>query len=109
MKKKQLLLSLGLWLLYNCCATLVRFWAQAMGLYPDPSVNLVTAAMLPAVAGLILSRWVPPKTCLLLVAMCFTSLLFSMWLAVILLPVNSIIAYVLAGEVLAGNITSDGS
>lgn len=39
MKKKQLLLGLGLWLLFNGCATLIRFWAQAMGLYPDPSVN----------------------------------------------------------------------
>lgn len=109
MKKKQFLLGLGLWLLFNGCATLIRFWAQAMSLYPDQSVNLVTAAMLPAVAGLILSRGVPQKTCLLLVAMSFTSVLFSMWLAVILLPVNGIIAYVLAGEVLAGNITGDGS
>jgi hypothetical protein len=35
--------------------------------------------------------------------MSFTSLLFSMWLAVILLPINGITAYWLAGEVVAGN------
>ncbi len=39
MKKKQLLLSLCLWLLFNGGVTLIRFWVQAMGLYPDPSVN----------------------------------------------------------------------
>lgn len=54
-------------------------------------------------AGLVISRWVPPKTCLLLVAMSFTSLLFSMWLAAVLLPINGVIAYWLAGEMLAEN------
>lgn len=39
MKKKQLLLGLCLWLLFNGCAALICFWAQAMDLYPDPSVN----------------------------------------------------------------------
>lgn len=103
MKKKQLLLGLCLWLLFNGCATLIRFWAQTMGLYPDSAVNPMTAVVLPAVAGLIISRWVPFKTCVLLAIMSFTSLLFSMWLAVILLPINGITVYWLAGEVLAGN------
>lgn len=108
MKKKQLLLGLCLWLLFNGCATLIRFWAQAMGLYPDPAVNLMTAAILPAVAGLMISRWVPFKTCVLLVIMSFTSLLFSLRLAVVLLPINGVVAYRLAGEVLAGNIVKGG-
>lgn len=33
MKKKQVLLSLCLWLLFNGCATLIRFWAQDIGPY----------------------------------------------------------------------------
>ncbi|HRQ42220.1 MAG TPA: hypothetical protein PLD25_30235 [Chloroflexota bacterium] len=107
MKKKQLLLGLCLWLLFNGCATLIRFWAQAMSLYPDPAVNPMTAAILPAVAGLIISRWIPFKTCVLLAVMSFTSLLFSMWLAAVLLPINGVIAYWLAGEMLAGNITKN--
>ena len=105
MKKKQFLLGLCLWLAFNGCATLIRFWAQAMGLYPDPAVNPMTAVILPAVAGLVISRWVPLKTCLLLAAMSFTSLLFSMWLAVILLPINGIVAHWLAEDVLAGKAT----
>lgn len=91
MKKKQSFLGLCLWLLFNGCATLLRFWAQAIGLYPDMAVNPMMAVVLPAVAGLIVSRWAPFKTCVLLVAMSFTSLLFSMWLAVILLPVKSLL------------------
>jgi hypothetical protein len=33
--KHQLLLGLCLWLLFSGCVTLIRFWVQAMGLYPD--------------------------------------------------------------------------
>lgn len=40
MKKKQLLLGLCFWLLFNGCATLIRFWAQATGLCPiRPSIR----------------------------------------------------------------------
>lgn len=78
-----------------------------MGLYPDMAVNPMTATILPAVAGLIISRWVPFKTCMLLVIMSCTSLLFSMWLAIVLLPSNGVVAYWLAGEVLAGNIAKN--
>lgn len=67
----------------------------------------MTAAILPAVAGLISSRWVPFESCVLLVIMSCTSLLFSMWLAVVLLPINGVVAYWLAGEVLVGNITKN--
>jgi hypothetical protein len=56
MKKKQFLLGLCLWLAFNGCATLIRFWAQVMGLYPDMAVNPMTAVVLPAVAGLIISH-----------------------------------------------------
>ena len=77
MKKEQLLLSLCLWLLFNGCATLIRFWAQAIGPYPDMVANPMTAVVLPAVAGLIISRWIPFKSCVLLVIMSRTSLLFS--------------------------------
>lgn len=104
MKRKQFLLGLCLWLAFNGFATLIRFWAQAIGIYPDPSVNLITAVTLPAVAGLTMSRWVLFKTCVLLTILSFTSLLFSMWLAAVLLPINGVVAYWLAGEVLAGNI-----
>ena len=68
----------------------------------------MTAVILPAVAGLIISRWVPFKTCMLLVTMSCTSLLFSMWLAIVLLPISCVVAYWLAGEVLAGNIVKGG-
>lgn len=63
----------------------------------------MTAFVLTAVAGLIISRWIPFKSCVLLVIMSCTSLLFSMWLAIVLLPINGVVAYWLSGEVLAGN------
>jgi hypothetical protein len=45
---------------------------------------------------------------MLLVTMSCTSLLFSMWLAIVLLPISCVVAYWLAGEVLAGNIVKGG-
>jgi len=36
-----------------------------------------------------------------------TSLLLSMWLAVVLLPINGVVAYWLAGEALVGNIAKN--
>ena len=70
---------------------------------PDMAVNPMTAVVLPAVAGLIISRWIPFKSCVLLVIMSCTSLLFSRWLAIVLLPINDVVAYWLSGEVLVDN------
>ncbi|MFO7679605.1 MAG: hypothetical protein R6X34_06095 [Chloroflexota bacterium] len=102
MKKKQILLSLVLWLAFNGFAALLRFGSQTMGLFPHPAVNTVTAILLPVGAGLLFSRWLPLKTSFLFAAMSVTSLLFSMWLAAVWLLVNGLVAYWLAGELLAG-------
>jgi hypothetical protein len=59
MKKKQILLSLVLWLAFNGFAALLRFGSQTMGLFPHPAVNTVTAILLPVGAGLLFSRWLP--------------------------------------------------
>lgn len=79
------------------------FLGAGDGPLPNPAVNPMTAFVLPAVAGLIISRWIPFKSCVLLVIMSCTSLLFSMWLTIVLLPINGVVAYWLSGEVLAGN------
>lgn len=94
--KKKFLLGLCLWLAFNGCATLIRLWAQAQGLYVGSTVQITAMIVLPVIVGLIAARQLPVKICVLLVAMSITSLLFSLGVFVGLLLVNLVVAYWLA-------------
>jgi hypothetical protein len=98
--KKKFLLSLCLWLAFNGCATLMRLWAQAQGLYVEPTMQIMAMVVLPVIVGLIAARQMPVKVCVLLVAMSITSLLFSLGVFAGFLLVNLVVAYWLAGEII---------
>jgi len=105
--KKKFLLGLCLWLAFNGCATLIRLWAQAQGLYVEPTMQIIAMVVLPVIVGLFAVRQLSVKVCVLLVVMSITSLLFSLGVFAGLLLVNLVVAYWLAGEMLAGNFMKD--